>query len=242
VKTRCKLRITRTFTFLLLATWALGQHRPAPAPAPATPVNAQQALAAYLLRVREVAGATTTTTGSLWTEGGRYANLSTDYKAQNVNDLITIHILEATQATGSGTLQSKRQFDATSSVSGLFGTLGPNNALQNLFTPSSTTDLNGQAQTASSSQLQTSLTGRVADVLPNGFLVIEAVRTISMNSEQQTVIVHGVVRPADIAPDNSVLSTQIGELEVDLLGKGVISDNTRPPAVWMRILLRVLTF
>jgi len=235
------LRITRTLTFLLLATGALGQRRAA-APAPATPINAQQALAAYLSRVREVAGATTTTTGSLWTEGGRYANLSSDYKAQNVNDLITIHILEATQATGSGTLQSKRQFDATSSVSGLFGTLGPNNALQNLFTPNSATDLNGQAQTASSSQLQTSLTGRVADVLPNGFLVIEAVRTISMSNEQQTVIVHGVVRPADIAPDNSVLSTQIGELEVDLLGKGVISDNTRPPAVWMRILLHFLTF
>lgn len=225
---------------LMLALAAAAQHA-APAPA-TTPTNAQQALAAYLARVRQVEGATTTTTGSLWTEGGRYANLSSDYKAQNVNDLITINILEATQATGSGSLQSKRQFDATSSITGLFGTLHPNNSLQNIFTPSSTTDLNGQAQTASSSQLQTSLTGRVVDVLPNGFLVIEAVRTISMNNEQQTVILHGVVRPADIAPDNSVLSTQVGELEVDLLGKGVISDNTRPPSIWLRLLLHILTF
>lgn len=233
------MRIAKLFALLLLAVPLVAQRRAAPV---AAPLNAQQALAAYLARVQQVEGATTTTVGSLWTEGGRYANLSSDYKARNVNDLITVHVLEATQATGSGSLQSKRQFDASSSITGLFGTVPANNALQNIFTPSSTTDLNGQAQTASSSQLETSLTGRVADVLPNGFLVIEAVRTINMNNEQQTVIVHGIVRPADIAPDNSVLSTQVGELEVDLLGKGVISDNTRPPSFWMRFLLHILTF
>ncbi|HXE31836.1 MAG TPA: flagellar basal body L-ring protein FlgH [Terriglobales bacterium] len=214
-------------------------RRPAPPP-PASP--AQAALDAYLVRVRQIALASTTTPGSLWNPNGRYANLSTDYKAQNLNDLITIHIMEATQATGSGTLQSKRQFDATSGFTGLFGALSQTNRLQNLFSPASSSELDGQAQTASTSQLETSLTGRVVDLLPNGFLVVEAVRTISMNNQQETVIVHGVVRPADIAPDNSVLSTQVGELEVDLQGKGVISENTRPPVGWMRLMLHWLTF
>ena len=83
---------------LLLAAPLIAQRHAAPATAP---MNAQQALAAYLARVQQVEGATTTTVGSLWTEGGRYANLSSDYKARNVNDLITVHVLEATQATGS---------------------------------------------------------------------------------------------------------------------------------------------
>ena len=229
-------RAALTVTLACAATAALA--------AQSAPTNtaAARALAAYLARVRQVAGATTRTTGSLWTPNGRYADLSSDYKARNVNDLITIDIVENTQATGSGTLQSKRQFSANSGISGLFGNFTPANRLQTLFSPNSASALNGQAQTASTSQLTTSLTGRVVDVLPNGFLVVEAVRTISMDNERQTVIVHGIVRPADIAPDNSVLSTQVGELEVDLLGKGVISDNVRPPAAWVRLLMRFLTF
>jgi flagellar L-ring protein precursor FlgH len=200
---------------------------------------AEQALEAYLAKVRQVAGAATPTTGSLWTPQGRFTNLSSDFKAQNVNDLITIHIVEATQAAGSGTVQSKRGFTGNSGIS-LFGSTS--SRLATLLAPTSNTDLEGQASTASSSALTTSLTGRVVDLLPNGFLVVEAVRSISMNNQQQTVIVHGVVRPADIAPDNSVLSTQVGELEIELQGKGVISDTTRPVNGWLHYLLKFLTF
>lgn len=200
---------------------------------------AEQALQTYLARVRQVEGATSATTGSLWTPEGRFTNLASDFKAQRVNDLLTIHIVEATQAAGTGTVQSKRAFTGNSGIS-IFGSTS--SRLTTLLAPTSSTDLEGQAATASSSALSTSLTGRVVDVLPNGFLVVEAVRTISMNNQQQTVLVHGVVRPADIAPDNSVLSTQVGELEVDLLGKGIISDTTRPVTGWLRMLLKYLTF
>ncbi|HUX65972.1 MAG TPA: flagellar basal body L-ring protein FlgH [Terriglobales bacterium] len=225
---------------LLAAAGALAaQKKGAAAPAGTA---AEQALAAYLARVKQAAGEASRTTGSLYTPQGRYINLSTDFKAQNPNDLITIHILEATQATGSGSLQSKRSFNATSGFSGFFGPLASTSRLSSLLAPNSSSDLEGQAATASSSQLETSLTGRVVDVLPNGNLVVEAVRTISMNNEQQTVVVHGVVRPADIAPDNSVLSTQVGELEIELLGKGVISDTNHPLSGWMHLLMKFLTF
>lgn len=231
--------LLRCAALLLAAGLALAAQKKGAAP---VGNQAQQALAAYLARVRQVAGAASNTTGSLFTPDGRYVNLSTDFKAQNLNDLITIHILEATQATGSGSLQSKRSFNATSGFSGFFGPLASTSRLSSLLAPNSSSDLEGQAATASSSQLETSLTGRVVDLLPNGNLVVEAVRTISMNNEQQTVIVHGVVRPADIAPDNSVLSTQVGELEIELLGKGVISDTNHPLAGWMHLLLKFLTF
>ncbi|MGH9392914.1 MAG: flagellar basal body L-ring protein FlgH [Terriglobales bacterium] len=225
---------------LLALPLALAAQKNNAKPAATTP--AEQALASYLARVRQVAGATTPTLGSLWTPGARYTNLSTDFKAQNVNDLITIHIIETTQAAGSGSVQAKRQFNATSGFSGLFGTLPATSRLQALVAPNSNSDLEGTAATASTTALTTSLTGRVVDLLPNGFLVVEAVRTIAMNNQQQTVIVHGVVRPADIAPDNSVLSTQVGDLEVDLQGKGVISDTTRPVGGWVRLLLKFLSF
>jgi flagellar L-ring protein precursor FlgH len=201
---------------------------------------ADQALAAYLARVRQVEEKTTLTTGSIWTPNGRFADLSTDYKARNVNDLITINIIENTQATGAGSVQSKRTFTASSGVSTIFGKSPA--ALATLFAPTSTADLEAQGASNSSQQLTTSLTGRVVDLLPNGFLVIEAVRTILMNNEQQTVTVRGVIRPGDIAPDNSVLSTQVGDLEVELQGKGVISNATRPLSGWLGLLLKFLSF
>ncbi|MGH9485780.1 MAG: flagellar basal body L-ring protein FlgH [Terriglobales bacterium] len=219
---------------LALVVTAPAQKRSQPVLSPA-----QQALKNYLAKVRLIAGATSTTTGSLWTPEGRFINLSSDFKAQRVNDLLTINIVEATQAAGTGTVSAKRGFTGNSGIS-VFGSTA--SGLTTLLAPTSNTDLEGQAATASSSQLTTSLTGRVVDVLPNGFLVVQAVRTISMNEQQQTVVVNGVVRPADIAPDNSVLSTQVGELEVDVLGKGVLSDTTRPVTGWLHFLLKFLTF
>lgn len=229
--TVCRLALAASLLVLALA---------AQKAAPATP--AEKALDAYLARVKQVASATAPSTGSLWTPGARYTNLSSDFKAQYVNDLITIHIIETTQAAGTGSVQAKRQFNASSGFSSLFGTLPATSKLQALVAPNSNSDLEGTAATASTTALTTSLTGRVVDLLPNGYLVVEAVRTIEMNSQQQTFIVHGVVRPADIAPDNSVLSTQVGDLEVELQGKGVITDATKPVGGWVHWLLKYLTF
>lgn len=203
---------------------------------------AEEALQDYLRRVSEVAGASQPPSGSIWVEHGPLSDLGSDYKARNVNDLVTIHILEQTQAVGSGSLQQKRGFSTKSGISGLFGNVGANSGLQNLINAQSANSLDGSAATASTSQLSTSLTGHVVSVLPNGFLVVEAVRTIAMNNEQQTFIVRGVIRPGDIAPDNSVLSTQVGDMEIQMMGKGVISDGTRPPNVLTRIITHILGF
>jgi flagellar L-ring protein precursor FlgH len=50
------------------------------------------------------------------------------------------------------------------------------------------------------------------------------------------------VRPGDIAADNSVFSTSLGSLEVELKGKGVVSDGVRPPNPIMRAILRIVGF
>ena len=199
-------------------------------------------LADYVARARESATINTPTTGSLWTPNGRFSGLAIDYKSRNVNDLIVIHVLEQTIAEAAGSLSSSRDFEASSGISELFGQVGIRSGLQALFSPSSNNSLQGQAQTASNSLLSTSLSGHVVEVLPNGYLVVEAARDLEMNNEQQSVVVRGVVRPGDVAPDNSVLSTAISLLEVDLTGDGVISDGVRPTNRWIGGLLRILGF
>jgi len=198
-------------------------------------------LAEYIQRVRSVK-ASTPTSGSFWTPQSPYSDMASDYKARNINDLIVIQVVESTTAAEDGVVKSARTFSASSGITGLVGTPRPNNALQNIFSPNSSRTLNGQAQTSSDTTLSTSLSGRVVDVLPNGFLVIEAERQLSMNNQRQTVVIHGVVRPGDIGPNNSVPSTAISNLEVELKGRGVISDGVEPPNTLVRFILKLVGF
>jgi len=202
---------------------------------------AADSLAQYIERVRATT-ASSPTLGSLWVPQGRFSNLPGDDKARNVNDTIIINVVEQTTAAADSSVKSARTFAASSSISALAGLVKANNGLQNLFSPQSSQALNGQAQTASDSSLVTSLAAQVVSVLPNGFLVIAAVRRMEMNNQRQTLLIHGVVRPSDIAVDNSVLSSQISNLEVRLIGKGVLSDGARPPNKLISAILKLVGF
>lgn len=168
--------------------------------------------------------------------------MASDYKAHNINDLIVIQIVESTSSAEDGAVKSARSFSASSGINAFMGTPGATSGIRNIFSPTSTRTLDGQAQTSSDSSLSTSLSGRVVDVLPNGFLVVEAERQVFMNNQHQTVIVHGVVRPGDITSANTVPSTAVSNLEVELKGRGVIADGVAPPNSLVRMILKVVGF
>jgi len=198
-------------------------------------------LADYVARVKAVRPVPPVT-GGLWTLQSPYTDMAGDYKAHNVNDLIVIAIVESTTSAEDGAVKSARTLSASSGISGLMGTPGPTAGIQNIFSPNSSRTLDGQAQTSSSHTLTTSLSGRVVEVLPNGFLVVEAEREILMNNQHQTVVVRGIVRPGDIGPTNVVSSTAVSNLEVELKGRGVISDGTAPPNRLVRTILKLVGF
>ncbi|HZQ67129.1 MAG TPA: flagellar basal body L-ring protein FlgH [Terriglobales bacterium] len=179
--------------------------------------------------------------GSLWTDQGRLADFSTDYKAAKVGDTITILVSQSLQANNTGNVASDRSFKASSGINALAGHISTS-GVQNIFSPQSSATLAGKAQASSNSSLKTSLAGQVAAVLPNGMLVIEAERQITMNNERQTILLRGLVRPGDISPDNAVASNVVGNLQLEIKGKGVISDGTRPPNLLVRMLLRLVGF
>ena len=205
------------------------------------PQPASDQLSDYIARARAMT-TTARVTGSLWTQQSPYLDMGGDYKARNVNDVIVVEIVEQTTAAQDGAVKSQRTFSASSSINALLGVPGANNALQNIFSPNSSRALNGQAQTSSDSSLTTSLSGRVVEVLPNGFLVIEAERQVEMNNQHQTLIIRGVVRPGDISSTNSILSTSIANMEIVLKGRGVISDGVSPPNRLIRAILWIVGF
>ena len=79
-------------------------------------------------------------------------------------------------------------------------------------------------------------------MLPNGNLVVEAGRKIFMNNQHEDVIVRGMVRPGDIGPNNTVASTALSNLEIEMKGKGIISDGVRPLNRISRAILWLLNF
>jgi flagellar L-ring protein precursor FlgH len=202
----------------------------------------RESLDQYLQRMQETPSAPRVpSTGSLWMDGGRLTDLSSDYKARHVGDLITISVVQNITATNAGTVSSTRNLSASSGISALPAQLKTAN-VASLFSPTSAYSLAGKGQAATTSSLITSLAGRVVAVLPSGALVIEAERELTMNNERQTVLLRGMVRPGDVAPNGAVASNAIGNLELELKGKGVISEGNRPPNVIVRAILRIVGF
>lgn len=239
----------RTSTGARGAAWALVAALACSVPALAAHSKRKRAagpdpgLQAYLAQLtRPALAPQPVSVGSLWRPGGPLTNMASDVQGLRRGDLITIHVVENTVAVGTGSVKDQRSFNAQSGLTQMLGLIGPRSGLSNLFAPSSNETLAGQGQTNTTTQLTTDLTGQVVDVLPNGVLVVEARRSVDINNQQQTAILRGLVRPADVAADNSILSTSLGDLEVELQGKGVISDMTRRPNLLTRIFLKIFQF
>jgi flagellar L-ring protein FlgH len=198
--------------------------------------------AAYIQRMRqESPDLSPATPGSLWTDNGRFANLSADYKAMHVGDLITIVVAQGTTANNTASVSTARSLSASSGITALAGKL-KTGGVENLFSPNSTATLSGKSQGSTTSALTDTMSGRVVAVLPSGVMVVEAERQLTMNNERQTILVRGLVRPGDITPSGTVLSNQVGNLELELKGKGVLSDGVRPPNALVRGLLWLVGF
>jgi flagellar L-ring protein FlgH len=179
--------------------------------------------------------------GSLWSDNGRLANLVADYKASRVGDLVTINISQNLSSTTTGNVATSRALTASSGITALPGHI-KTSGVASLFSPTSNQALSGKAQASSTTALTTTLTGRVAALLPSGTLVVEAERLIVMNDQRETVIVRGLVRPGDLDASNTVASNSVGDMEVEVKGKGVISEGVRPPNVATKWLLRIFGF
>jgi flagellar L-ring protein precursor FlgH len=178
--------------------------------------------------------------GSIYSMAGSLADLSMDFRATRVGDVVTILVSEQASANAQGTTTTKRTSGAQASV-GSF--LGPRTgALSNLMNTSSQQQLQGTGQTSRQATVSTTLSARVIKVLPNGNLIVEGAKAVAINSESQTVSLRGIVRPIDIGPDNSIASNRVADLEVRINGKGVVNDAIHRPNMLYRILLGLLPF
>jgi len=180
--------------------------------------------------------------GSLYTSSGRFADTTRDLRASEVNDIVTIVVLDRASAIAKGTTNTARKSSAAHSIKSLGGVLPTTNPLANLINLTNDQQLQGQGQTTRDMTLSTTISARVVEVTPNGTLVVEGTKDIAVNSEKQTIVLSGLIRPVDLTPSNTVRSDQVANLHIKVNGKGVVGDAIKRPFILYRILLGLLPF
>ena len=200
------------------------------------------ALRLYIARVQAESAQQTRTPGSIWTDEGRLTRLYADVRAMHVHDPVAVVVSESLAASTDGTVKNSRSSSASSQISALLGKLGGGNALNNLLNQASASSLNAQGESVTSSSLSTIFGGDVEAILPNGMMVIQAVRQLTFSQQTQLITLRGLIRPEDINAQNQVLSTNITDLEIQVTGKGIVNDATYRQNAVVRFLERLMIF
>jgi flagellar L-ring protein precursor FlgH len=106
-----------------------------------------------------------------------------------------------------------------------------------MFKASMKNSFDGSGETSRNETMTASITARVMEVTPNGNLFIKGTRQVKVNNENQIITLTGLIRPVDVSPDNTVLSSYIADAKIEYTGSGPVSDKQRPG--W---LLRAIDF
>jgi flagellar L-ring protein precursor FlgH len=203
--------------------------------------TAASSLSAYLADAQAQAVAPPSNGGSLWVGQGTYSNLYRDFKARQVNDVVTILVSETTEANSAADATSGKDTSAQIGFSNLFGAEKKLKELSSAVNGSSSTSFKGAGSTTRATSLNTTITARVKGVLPNGYLVVEGIRELRLNNENQTIFISGIIRPEDVSANNIVASGTVAQMEVRVQGRGVVSQPLNPGWLY-RILNGILPF
>jgi len=212
MKTKSAFHFNSTVALLLLASWASTPHARA---------------------------------GSLWKEGiTDERGMCADKRAKRVGDILTIIVQE--NASLSNTLRLKTDKVSAGGGASVAGNLinqflaqVPTQLLKKALPAGVTSpdaqvvgavgaaDYTGGGEIRNSQTIATRCAVQIIDTLPNGNLVVEGVREVSFSKERQFSSLRGIVRPYDIQPDNTVLSTSVADARIQVVSEGTLTDAQR---------------
>jgi flagellar L-ring protein precursor FlgH len=168
------------------------------------------------------------------TEGSLYQDayglsLFSDRKAHFVGDIITITLSENTVSKKSSNVNVKK--DDSIVFNGGAGTLlgmDPSAGSVNLATNiAQNRKFGGNSGADQSNSLRGNITVTVAEIMPNGNLVVRGEKWMTLNSGDEFIRISGIVRPDDVAPDNTILSTRLANAKISYSGTGSLADSQK---------------
>ena len=170
---------------------------------------------------------------SLWRPGARV--FFKDQRAKEVGDILTVTLKLDDSAKLENKTERERDDSEDTGVPKLLGLeaeftkvlpqgLDPAHAI----TFGDNHKTKGDGQIDRKETIEVTLAAVVTQILPNGNLVIVGRQELRVNAELRELLVTGVIRPADIAPGNSVAHTKIAEMRVAYGGRGTLSGLQQP--------------
>ena len=191
--------------------------------------------------------ATTAPAGSIWARATRRGQMPyADDTARDIGDLLTIVINERSVIENETNRNLEKKDERSANVSSNIDLLrGLNTLTGKLFSipdmnlqSSAESKFEGKADYDTDRTMTDKITVTVEDVLPNGNLVILGTRQRDVDGEAQIIQVSGIVRPSDIAFDNTVPSHKVAEFHVVFKNTGHENRFTKPG--WLAWILNVL--
>jgi flagellar L-ring protein precursor FlgH len=154
--------------------------------------------------------------------------LFNDARAHRVGDILTVTLVESTQASKKATTNTSKKDSSTISAPSILGhtlKVGGQTADTSL---NANRAFDGSGDSSQSNQLNGSITVTVAQRLSNGNLLVRGEKMLTINQGQELIRISGIVRPQDILQDNSVPSTRVADAQIGYTGKGSLADaNTQ---------------
>lgn len=172
--------------------------------------------------------------GSLWPGENSRNSLFTDNKAHYVNDIVTIVVDESSSGQNQASTNTTKDSKTSAGISALLGLdTSITNSNANMggslsIGGTSANSMKGTGDTSRGGKLQARVAARVVRVLDNGLLLIEGRRQLTLNEEDQYIVLTGVIRTEDITADNLIASSSIADARIVYTGNGVINDKQRP--------------
>jgi len=162
--------------------------------------------------------------GSIFQASDGYAALYEGWRARRVGDPLTIVLVERTAASKSSSskLDSKGTGSITPPTTGPLALFNSTDA-----SVSGGRSFNGQGQADQANSLSGEVSVTVAEVYPNGTMLVQGQKRVTLNRGDEFVRIKGIVRTADVGADNRVLSTRVADAQIAYTGKGDVARAGR---------------
>lgn len=165
--------------------------------------------------------------GSIY-QSGYDMRLFEDHTAKRVGDIITITLLEKTQAKKADGLNTKKDTTMSASAPSMFGLAASALTGQTPTTTlESAKEFKGEGDADQSNSLSGNISVTVVELLPNGNLSVRGEKRVTLNQGDEFIRLSGIVRPVDINSSNLITSDKVADVTIMYVGEGAMADASK---------------
>ncbi len=175
-------------------------------------------------------------TGSIMTNPQRMTFFQGQRRWQ-VGDIVTIILAEATQASRNASVIAERKSTNDAMTDELSAAIGRSRGyigeyvsriVPKIDLKTVAIESEGGGTSAQANALTGVVTTMVVEVMPNGNLIVEGRKQLSLTEGAEFIQVRGVLRARDIQPDNTVSSMRMAQAQISYRGTGSLADSAQP--------------